>query len=56
MSQNPHPQQLNKEQDAENKRLEIARAVYKIFKDDIQEIYDEKNNKVLYRKPEPDKR
>ena len=45
------PNKQDAEQDIENKRLEIARAIYRIFKDDIVEIYDEKNNKVLYRRP-----
>ena len=36
----------------ESKRLEIARAIYRIFKNDIDEIYDVKSNKLIYKKPD----
>lgn len=34
----------------DEKELEIAREIYRIFKDNIDEIYDIKNNKLIYKK------
>ena len=31
-------------------RLELARAVYRIFKEDVEEIKDTKTGKIIYRK------
>ena len=46
MQKPPKPQ----EQDAESKELELVREIYLIFKDDIDEIFDIKNSKVIYQK------
>ena len=35
---------------SEEERLELARAVYRVFKEDIEEIKDTKTGKVIYRK------
>jgi hypothetical protein len=35
---------------SDEKRLEIARDVFRVFKDNIDEIYDSKNNKLIYKK------
>lgn len=42
--------------DAESQRLELVRDIYRIFKNDIDEIFDEKNNKLIYKRPAPDKK
>ena len=35
---------------SEEESLEIAREIYKIFKEDIEEIKDTKNGKIIYKK------
>ncbi|RZV40188.1 MAG: hypothetical protein EVJ48_01475 [Candidatus Acidulodesulfobacterium acidiphilum] len=35
---------------SEEERLEIARAVYRVFKEDIKEIIDTNAGKIIYRK------
>jgi single-stranded DNA-specific DHH superfamily exonuclease len=35
---------------SEEERLELARAVYRVFKEDIEEIKDTKTGKIIYRK------
>ena len=35
---------------SEEERLEIARAIYRVFKEDIEEIRDIETGKVIYRK------
>ncbi len=35
---------------SEEERLELARVVYSIFKEDVEEIIDTKTGKIIYRK------
>ena len=35
---------------SEEEMLELARAVYSIFKEDVKEIIDTKTGKIIYRK------
>jgi hypothetical protein len=35
---------------SEEERLEIARGIYRIFKENVEEIKDTKTGKIIYRK------
>ena len=35
---------------SEEERLEIARAIYRVFKEDIKEIIDTNTGKIIYQK------